>query len=146
LIGFIDPNGTTDLPYLEMMSLLTDKRVTNRCDLFVNISATSLKRINRSPAAQARVRDWVGRLDNLFVNVLGITGNQAWIRKPIPGDAQQWTIIAYWSRPNPYFDWPKAGFVPIGTRAADKALEHYSTTNDDKELVLHSTAKKRVAK
>jgi three-Cys-motif partner protein len=133
LFLFVDPNGPRTLPYPQIMGLLSDHRTADRVDVVVNISATDLKRMNGSRAANVHIRDWVGGFENLFATVLDVRNGEAWIRKPIPGDAHQWSIIVYWSQPFPHWDWPKAGFTQIGSADGQAALRHYSSTNATKK-------------
>ena len=128
LFLFIDPNGPRALPYPQMMGLLSDHRVADRVDVVVNIAATHLKRLNTNAVANVHIREWVGEYENLFATVLNMRHGEAWIRKPIPGDAHQWSIIVYWSPPFPNWDWPKAGFTRIGSADGQAALRHYSST------------------
>lgn len=120
----IDPNGPKALPFVELADLLSHPRTHRRADVTINISATAVKRVLSVPMAQKEISEWIGQFRTMFIDVLGVN-EKAWVRLPIEGDPQQWTIITYWAV-EPKNDWRKAGFVDIKSTEGLEAIKRYS--------------------
>lgn len=120
----IDPNGPKALPFVELAELLTNSRTRRRADVTVNISATAVKRVLSVPIAQKEISEWIGQFRTMFIDVLG-ANEKAWVRLPLDGDPQQWTIMTYWAS-MPKHDWRSAGFVDIKSDEGLEAIKRYS--------------------
>ena len=120
----IDPNGPKALPFVEIADLLTRRQTRKNADVTINISATAVKRVLSVPMAQKEISEWIGEFRTMFIDVLAVD-EKAWIRLPIEGDPQQWTMITYWAT-NPRNDWRAAGFVDIKSPEGLEAIKRYS--------------------
>ena len=131
LVLLVDPNGPKALPYPELKNLLTSIFTRNKVAVILYIAATAIKRIRKSGYGPA----WVSGFREMLLDGFKAAGN-SWIRKPVPGDAWQWTMICYYGKSfAPRHDWKKAGFIRLDDASADEVIRALDLTKDEKKNV-----------
>ncbi len=128
----IDTNGPSDIPFLLLQKILNDSSMRRRVDVVIHFSATAFKRVLNFKPAQKNMEEWFGRVETLFVETLS-ADETAWIRRPLLGDAQQWTLMVYWAKPYPDSDWNKQGFVKLGSSEGHDIIRHYTLTAKERD-------------
>lgn len=103
-----------------------------RADVIVHFSATAFKRVLKYQPAQKNMSDWFGRVRTVFVDSLGAS-KDAWIRRRLPGDGDQWTMIVYWAPKYPDQDWNKGGFIKLGSDEGSNEIRDLSLTGSEKK-------------
>lgn len=131
LFLILDPNGPTDFPKLETEHLLSS--FSKRIDVIPYISATSINRcIGARNKALRDFKGWLGEIENFnegFVASLVQNGRRGWIRKPIDGDRQRWTMIPTFGQLKPRNDWSKQGYVDIESKEGQEIIKFYCGGN-----------------
>ena len=130
VVAFLDPNGATQLPYLEAGELIKSNDFRRRADVIINISACQIKRIRGSAIeAEREYPEVCGQFSEVFW--LGTEPNKkCWIREPV-GDSWQWCILAYWAGTPPKNPWPTERFVKLDSPAGRAAVKIYTNTKRD---------------
>ena len=135
---FVDPNGPKEFPYKQLIKISEDYRLKKRLDIVIHISATTYKRcIGAAHTDNKKLQfdDWlfgIEHLGNDFIMKIA-SGREGWVREPLKGDGDQWTIISFFGYP-PRNDWNKQGYVKIDSEEGENAIYHYSTTNKQKGI------------
>ena len=104
------------------------RKFGNRVDLFVYIGMTAIKRVLALRETGRMIHSYLNDVYDIkrdFLNKLHIKRSGAWIREPIPSDPWRWTVLASFGSMPPRNDWNKQGFVKMGSKQADKALNYY---------------------
>lgn len=126
LFLILDPNGPKDFPKAEVEDLLS--ACSNRIDVIPYISATSINRcISARNKAARDFKGWLGEIENFnegFVASLS-NGRHGWIRKPVEGDRQRWTMIPTFGRMKPRNSWEKQGYVDLQSEDGKQTIKHY---------------------
>ncbi len=124
----LDPNGPKDFPRQEAIHLLN--QYSPRIDIIPYISATTINRcIGARDKGGITFKGWLGSIENFdegFVSMLVKHGRMGWIREPIQGDKQHWTILPTYGHFFPKSDWSKQGLVDVISDRGRKAIEFYN--------------------
>jgi len=83
----IDPNGPKDAPWQELHELFT--RRGDRMEMFIHISANTLKRIAGAKAVTGKT--FAPTPDHISAMLQQFSGACGWVREPVGAD--QWTIL-----------------------------------------------------
>lgn len=131
LFLIIDPNGPKDFPKYEVQDLLAS--FPGRIDVIPYISATTINRcLNARNKAGRDFKGWLGEIENFdegFVSALSSNKRFGWIRKPIPGDRQRWTMIPTFGCFEPRNSWEKQGYVKLNSAEGKEIVKFYCGGN-----------------
>jgi hypothetical protein len=123
----LDPNGPKDFPKGEVENLLT--AYSGRIDVIPYISATTINRcIGARNKAGMDFQGWLGEIENFdtgFVAALSSGNRKGWIREPLNGDRQRWTMIPTFGRMAPKNDWRKQGYVALDGDEGRSVVDFY---------------------
>lgn len=115
VIMIVDPNGPKDFPRNELQDLI--RGFSHRIDIIPYISATAINRcIGARDKAGRDFMGWLGEIENFdegFVSSLTGMNRSGWIREPICGDGQKWTLIPTFGRMKPRNNWEGQGFYDL---------------------------------
>lgn len=127
LILVLDPNGPKDFPKWEVIDLI--KAFHGRIDIVPYISATSIKRcVSARKKANIDFKGWLGEIENFdegFIDSLTDKKRQGWIREPIKGDQQQWTMLPTFGCMPPKSNWKKQGYVDLESTEGEQVVKFY---------------------
>lgn len=127
LFLILDPNGPKDFPKYEVQDLLS--AYPGRIDVIPYISATTINRCLHSRNKAGRdFKGWLGEIENFdegFVSALAGGNRFGWIRKPIPGDRQRWTMIPTFGCFEPRNSWEKQGYVKLNSEEGRGIVKFY---------------------
>lgn len=134
LFLILDPNGPKDFPKYETQDLLSS--FPGRIDVIPYISATTINRcLNARNKAGRDFKGWLGEIENFdegFVAALSGGNRFGWIRKPIPGDRQRWTMIPTFGCFEPRNSWEKQGYVKLNSNEGKEVVKFYcGETNNE---------------
>ena len=111
----VDPNGPKDFPKYEIEHLI--RSFGKRVDVILNISATAINRcIGARNKAGTQFKSWLSEIENFdngLVETIAGRGRDGWIRDPIDGDRQKWTILSTFGRFIPKHGWEKQGHYHV---------------------------------
>jgi len=131
LLLILDPNGPKDFPKNETQDLLSS--FSRRIDVIPYISATTINRcLGARNKAGYQLQGWLGQIENFdegFVSSLISNGRQGWIRRPIDGDSQRWTMIPTFGCLKPRNGWDKQGYVEIDSHEGKEIVKYYCGGN-----------------
>jgi hypothetical protein len=123
----LDPNGPKDFPKHEVMDLIS--AFHGRMDIIPYISATSIKRcVSARKKANLDFKGWLADIEDFdegFVSALTQNGRPGWIRAPIKGDPQHWTMLPTFGRMAPKYGWEKQGYFDLKSQQGQKAIKFY---------------------
>lgn len=123
----LDPNGPKDFPKNEVEDML--RAFPRRVDVISYISATTINRcIGARNKAGLDFKGWLGQIENFdegFVSSLTTGNRSGWIRKPILGDTQRWTMLPTFGCMTPHNDWNKQGFVDLSSEEGRDVVKYY---------------------
>ena len=132
LILVLDPNGPKDFPKEEVKDLIS--AFHNRIDIVPYISATSINRcVNARKKAKMDFKGWLGEIENFdegFVSCLTNKNRSGWIRAPLKGDPQYWTMIPTFGRFTPRNGWETQGYYKINSEEGKQAIKFYCGGNE----------------
>jgi hypothetical protein len=122
----LDPNGPKDFPKKETEELI--RLFGKRLDIIPYISATTINRCIGAGKAGMDFKGWLGQIEDFdtgFVKALTSGGRDGWIRKPIPGDRQKWTMIPTFGMFKPRNDWKTRGYVNLDSEEGRETIKFY---------------------
>ena len=123
----LDPNGPKDFPKNEVEDML--RAFPRRVDVISYISATTINRcIGARNKAGMDFKGWLGQIENFdegFVASLSSNNRSGWIRKPVMGDPQRWTMLPTFGCMTPHNDWNKQGFVDLKSEEGRDVVKYY---------------------
>lgn len=123
----LDPNGPKDFPKYEVQDLIS--KFGKRVDVIPYISANALNRqLYARNKAGYQLRSWIADIENFdsgFVKSIAADGRSGYIRKPIPGDPNRWTMIPTFGIFHPRNAWEKQGYVYINSDDGRRAIKFY---------------------
>lgn len=123
----LDPNGPKDFPKREVEDLLA--AFSKRTDVIAYISATTINRcIGARNKAGMDFGGWLGQIEDFdsgFVAAMTSGNRNGWIRMPIKGDRQKWTMLPTFGCMTPRNDWNKQGFVDLKSDEGRDAVKYY---------------------
>lgn len=123
----LDPNGPKQFPKIEVEQLI--RLYPRRIDVIPYISATTINRcLGARDKAGFEFRGWLGGIEDFdtgFVSALSADNRRGWIREPIDGDRQRWTMIPTFGRMPPRNGWKKQGYVDLNSDAGRSVVQFY---------------------
>lgn len=129
---FIDPNGPSYFPTVQIEALLSDPYLRDHIDVVIHVSATALKRVIRSKESTG----WnFNGICNTFKKVFRTDDDEfrnCWIRMPLKdergrADDEQWTILVYWRGSGNIGKWAAQKFVRLSSPEGKDTVEYYNS-------------------